>query len=78
MGRQIQVLKNKSLESKLDEILKRLEALTDIIEDEIYPDESMLKASYIKKEAKSDRTIKSGKAKVRTFKNFADLDRAIG
>jgi len=78
MERQVQQLKNKSLEEKLDEILKRLETLTNIVEDEIYPDESMLKVSYLKKEAKSDRAIKSGKTKVRTFRNFADFDRAIG
>lgn len=74
----MQEVKKKNIESKLDEILKRLDKLTNIVEEELYPDESQFKASYLKKEAKLDSKIKSGKNKLRAFRNFSDLDRAIG
>jgi hypothetical protein len=74
---QIQEVKGRDIEFKLDEIIKRLDALTSIVENEIYPDESRFKVSYLKKEAKLDNKIKSGKYKMRIFRNFSDLDRSI-
>jgi hypothetical protein len=75
---QVQEVKERAIESKLDEIIKRLDALTNMVEEEIYPDESQFKASYLKKETKLDSRIKSGKDKLRVFRNFSDLDRSIG
>jgi hypothetical protein len=68
----------KNIESKLDEIIKRLDALTNIVEEEIYPDEGQFKASYLKKEARLDNKIKSGHRRLRAFRNFSELDRTIG
>ncbi len=78
MQRQSQIQKDeKTIESKLDEIIKRIDALTHIVEEEIYPPENQFKASYLKKEAKLDNKIKSAKNKLRAFRNFAELDRSI-
>ncbi len=73
----VQDAKEKHIESKLDEIIKRLDALTHIVEEEVYPEESRFKLSYVRKETKLDNKIRQGKGKLRVFKNFAELERSM-
>jgi hypothetical protein len=75
---QLQLKNKKSIDSKLDEIIMRLDALANKVNEEIYPDESRFKKSYIKKQKELDKKIKSGKMKMHVYKNFAELDRAVG
>jgi hypothetical protein len=74
---QVQSAKEKNINSKLDEIIKRLDILTHIFEEDIYPEESEFRISYVKKETKRDNRIRQRKGKLRVFKNFAELDRLI-
>ena len=75
---QLQLRNRKSINEKLDEIIKRLDILTEKVDEDLYPDESRFKASYIKRETGLDRKIKSGKTKLHTYKDFAELDRTLG
>ncbi len=74
---QMQERREQSIDSKLDRIMKRLDELMGMVE-EIYPDEAKMKKSYLKKEAKRDKAITSGKSKLHAYRSFAELDKAIG
>ncbi len=75
---QIEANEKKEIEVKLDEILKRLDALSSKLEEEIYPNENSFKKSYVKKEEQLDKKIKSGKLKLHNYRNIEEMDKALG
>ena len=78
MKKQQQVqIQNDDLELKLNKIITLLNKLIARVDGDTYPDESRLKRSYIKKEAKLDKKIKTGKMGVQKFKSFAELDKSL-
>ena len=75
---QTQLKGKNDINAKLDEILKRLDVLMNKVDEEIYPEESRFKKSYIKKQKALDKKIASGKIKTHTYKNWAEFDRTVG
>lgn len=49
---QVQKRSKENIDAKLDGMLKRLNTPMDMVEDEICPDESRMKKSYMAREAK--------------------------
>ena len=67
---QVQKMADKAINSKLNVIIKRLDTLMSMVEDEIYPDESRMKKSYLKKEAALDKALMSGKIKLHRYRKL--------
>lgn len=65
----------KNVEKMLSDIVTRLERIEEKIDENVYPPESAIKPSYVKRVKKAQADIAAGKGK--TYKSMDDFIRAI-